>query len=850
MRARPRFTAGLLTVLVLASGAATAAAASNAAWAGRPLSQALDRLRDLGLRLVYGSNVVHPGMFVFAEPLEESPRRILDEILAPHGLLAEETTSGILRIVFAPEGRVEGRVTDADSGSPIAGAEIEVESLASAHTGRDGRFEIGRLPAGRHPIEARKAGFAIERREIEVEAGGRLSVDLLLQPVADTLDEIVVTPGRVTLFREDPTPEVHWTRAEISRLPHLSDDLFRAVSRLPGIAAGDFSADFHVRGGERSEVLVLIDGLRVFEPFHLKDFQNVFSIFDTRATGSVEVMSGGFTAEFGDRMSSVIEISSLIPTERRTMIGVSFEKVHFADQGLLKGSGGDWLVSARRGYLDVLVDFAQTGDDNFHLRPSYYDVFAKLRRSAGAGHLLAASLLAAADTMTFESDDDDDALESSYGNAYTWLRLDSVLGRTLSQATVLAVGRLDSERRGRSGSNLSDPFLVNRTDTDLTRVFDRRDTQLLQLRQNWRYDSSPRHHLRWGVEAQRLEADYDYDQDNRITDPVFTDDEIVVSRTLDLKPSGSSYAIYVAHRMLLSEDLTIEGGLRWDRQTYASDEQTSPRVNLVARLAPRTTLRASWGEYAQAQGIHELQVADGVDTFHPAQINRQTTLALDHQLSSTSRIAAQVYTKGITDPRPRFENLFEPIDIFPEGQSDRVRVAPERARSRGLELLVERRSSRFDTWIAYTLSEAEDEIQGRWVPRSWDQRHAVTYSVNRDFEGRWNLNLAGTHHTGWPVTDVELAVAPDGTLRLAPGERNRSRFPDYHRLDVRASRTLPLRKGALELFLEITNLLDRDNIRSISDFAIVPGATGAPVIQREFEKWFPRLPSFGLTWVF
>jgi hypothetical protein len=132
MRARPRFTAGLLTVLVLASGAATAAAASNAAWAGRPLSQALDRLRDLGLRLVYGSNVVHPGMFVFAEPLEESPRRILDEILAPHGLLAEETTSGILRIVFAPEGRVEGRVTDADSGSPIAGAEIEVESLASA----------------------------------------------------------------------------------------------------------------------------------------------------------------------------------------------------------------------------------------------------------------------------------------------------------------------------------------------------------------------------------------------------------------------------------------------------------------------------------------------------------------------------------------------------------------------------------------------------------------------------------------------------------------------------------------------------------------------------------------------
>ena len=354
-----------------------------------------------------------------------------------------------------------------------------------------------------------------------------------------------------------------------------------------------------------------------------------------------------------------------------------------------------------------------------------------------------------------------------------------------------------------------------------------------------------------GFEVRRLDATYDYSFVNRISDPVFTDDEIVIQRELDLEPSGWSYGAWLTDRFRLGERIAIEAGVRWDRQTYASDEQWSPRLNLVARLRPHTSLRASWGHYWQSQGIHELQAPDGVTEYHAAQLNRQTTVALDHRLGGRNRLSLQLYDKGLIDPRPRYENLYEPIDIFPEGQSDRVLVAPEEGRARGVELLFERRQRRLAWWVTYAHSEVEDRIDGRWVPRSWDQRHALSYSVNLQPNEHWNLNFAGRHHSGWPATDAVLVLDVDGiAARLEPTARNSSHYPDYHRLDVRASRALEVDRGRITVFFEVSNLLDRDNVRSISDFEIVPGPGGALVIERELERWFPRVPSFGVTWSF
>ncbi len=816
---------------------------------GRPLIEVLEELRADGLRLVWGSNVVRADMIVESAEDGDSPRATLELLLEPHGLAVQEAEAGILVVIRAPDGILAGEVRGGKTGKPIAGVEIEVRGFGTTRSDPDGLFEVTDLAAGSYEVEARKAGYAIERRRVTVEAGARAELTLQLQPVDKTLEEMTVIPSRVSLLQAEPAPEVLWTRDEVNRLPHLSDDLFRAVSRLPGVAAGDFSADFHVRGGERTELLVLIDGLRVYDPYHLKDFQNVFSIFDSNATGSVEMTSGGFTADYGDRMSGVIEIASVVPVERRTMLGVSFEKLHFLSQGRFDGGDSEWLLSARRGYLDLLLDTVTTEDNDFDISPAYYDLFSKVQRRIGRSGLLSFNLLVAADDIEFRSDNDDDELQSSWTDAYGWLKLDNSWGR-LSQTSVLSYGHLERDRDGRSGSNHSDPFLPGPPSNDRTTVRDQRTTGVAHLRHDWRFNLSDRQHLRSGIEVRRLESDYDYNFLNVVTDPVFTDQVSIDERRIDLERSGWAYGWFLADRFRFGERLTLEAGLRWDRQTYSDDSQWSPRLNIVAELGPRTTLRASWGHYWQAQGIEELQVIDGVDSFHPAQQNRQLTVALDQRFGERSRLSVQAYDKRLLDPRPRFENLFDSFDIFPEGQSDRVLVAPERGRSRGLELLFERRQRRLDWWASYALSKAEDRIDAAWVPRSWDQRHAVSYSVNLRPNRHWNLNLAGIHHSGWPATDALLVTDPGATFpRLVPGPRNSDNHPDYHRVDLRASRTFVTQRGEIKLFVEITNVFNRDNERSVSDFEINSTPDGFTIF-REFETWFPRLPSFGASWTF
>ncbi len=834
-----------LVVLTIALASVTP---STYAKESRPLAEALEELRAQGMRLLWGSNVVRADMMSEEPPESESLRERLDALLAPHKLTAREAEDGILVVVVIRSGSIVGTVVDAETNRPIGGAEVEIDGLPATRTGQDGAYRLDDVPEGKFVLAVRRAGYVIDSRPGRAIAAESVRVDVQLRPVEKTLEHMTVVPSRVSLLDDDPAPEVLWTRDEVNRLPHLSDDLFRAISRLSGVASSDFSADFHIRGGERSEVLVLIDGLRVYDPFHLKDFQNVFSIFDSNATGSVEMTSGGFTADYGDRMSGVIEISSVVPSDRRTMLGVSFEKLHFLSQGRFHGGESEWLVSARRGYLDLLLDTVSTEDNDIDVDPKYLDLFAKVRRRVGRSGLLSFNVLAAADDVTFRSDEDDDDLTSSWSDAYAWLTYDSSWG-DWSQSTVLSYGNLERERDGQSGSNLSDPFFGGSQRDDRTVVRDVRDTRVAQLRHDWRWNGSDRHYLRAGVELRSLEAEYNYDFFNQVSDPLFTDEVLIETRNIDLDLSGETYGLFVSDRIRLGERFALELGARWDRQTYADDSQWSPRVNFVAELTPRTTIRASWGDYWQSQGIQELQVADGIDTFHTAQLNRQTTLALDHQIGSRYRLSAQAYAKRLRDPRPRFENLFDNFDIFPEGQSDRVRVAPERGRSRGLELLLERRSPRVDWWVSYALSEAEDQIDGIWQPRSWDQRHAVSYSLNLRPAQNWNLNFTGLHHSGWPATDVELVTEPGILPRLVPGPRNATTYSDYHRIDARISRTFPLRKGDLKLFFEVTNLLDRDNDRSVSDFEISLN-DGRLQIEREFENWFPRLPSFGVSWTF
>ncbi len=271
------------------------------------------------------------------------------------------------------------------------------------------------------------------------------------------------------------------------------------------------------------------------------------------------------------------------------------------------------------------------------------------------------------------------------------------------------------------------------------------------------------------------------------------------------------------------------------------DEQVAPRFSLAWQPLERSVLRLSAGRYAQSQRIHELEVEDGITTFAPAETSDQLSLAFESRSTKGWRFRAGVFARELEDLRPRFENLWNPLELFPEVQRDRLRIDASRARARGLELsLISPRSAkRISGRVAATLSRSEDREGGRWVPRSWDQRFAASASITFALSERSSLSLAAVGRSGWPTTPPEaLDTGELSTLR------NSDRLGGYLRLDARYSFTRRTRAGTFRLDLAVTNLTDRTNDCCVDvEFDPDSGELSA-----ETESWTGIAPYVSLSW--
>ena len=760
----------------------------------------------------------------------------------------------VLPVAAEETGSIRGFVRDA-AGRPLSGVTIVTTDTGAGTESRDdGGYELRGLAPGSHVFEARLPGYTVDRREaVAVVADQTTEVPFTLNPVATPLDEIVVT-STFSIMRDEPVSATAWSREQILDLPHFADDLYRAVTVLPGTNNGDISGRFGVRGGYHSEILVRLDGQELFEPFHLKDLQGLFSILDPEVIGGVDLIPSGFPAEFGDRMTSVLDMTTSTPTERRTHVGISFSNAWLGSAGTFAGDKGHWQGSLRRGYLDVVLKLAEDSDDDDEdPSPQYWDAFGKLSYQLTPKQTLSFKVLAADDSLSLEELEDDGDftdVETGYGSTYLWLTHQALLSSKAFVDTSLSISRVDGDRFAffRDGSDFR----------GISEFFDLTDDRVLDVvavKQDWSFQPAQRHYLKWGFEARDYDASYAYVntllQRFPIDDPRFLPAD--VSREFTGDVSGEHYALYTADRLRLDHRLTAELGLRFDRQTLLDDDQFSPRLNLVFDLGKSSVLRAGWGRYYQSQRPHELDVQFGETRFFEAERADHLTLGYEKDFSRVS-LRADVYRREIDNPRPRYETLFDPFLPFPESAQDLVRLDPDSATAQGLELHVASRTAkRLSWWASYVLSSVEDEIDGIDVNRGIDQTHALTANVNWRPAAKWNLNWVWTYHTGWPTTPVSATVpSSDDSFELIHdvGPFYSERLDDYHRLDFRASRTSQLKKGRLSLFIDVQNLYNRENARGIDiddeNFLRLPdGSLSASFPE---QTWLGVLPSLGISW--
>ena len=498
---------------------------------------------------------------------------------------------------------------------------------------------------------------------------------------------------------------------------------------------------------------------------------------------------------------------------------------------------GDWLIAARRSNLDEVADLADFDQGE----PNYADGFARVGYRLDDGTQLTLHALAATDTVKASDSDDIESARADYHNAYVWGTVEHAWSPHFGGQLLFSYTDVSADRRG----EVDDPGIrLGMTD-------DERRYHVAGLRVDFNLGTQRWLH-RFGAEFRSLSANYDYASNVTFAAgyPYPESPAITRIRNVQTSPDGDHVAAYFTSRVRVTSRLTAELGLRWDEQTYVedADEQFGPRLNLLYDLSDDTRLRASWGRYQQAAGIDELQVEDGVDEFPRAQRADHLIVGVEHAFSNDWQLRVEAYHKDYDDLRARYENLFDPISLVPDLRGDRVRIAPESASADGAEVLLARRSpDPWNGWLSYTWSRVEDRIDGRDVPRSWDQTHAVSTGITWA-KAPWDASVALTYHTGWPTTTVRL-VTPDGSSpAVAIGVRNGDRLEAFASLDLRVSRTFPLRIGELTAHAEVTNALNRDNPCCV-DYAVTQD--GPPYrLLRDAQSWLPLVPSIGVLWKF
>ncbi len=819
-----------------------------------PIESALRLLqRNAGVSLAFSPDMLPRGLLVSCPCVELTVADALTHILEGTGLGLVSSGSVITVGPLPRTGVIVGRVVEAEDNAPVANALVSLEEKRGVFTGRDGLFTFGSVRPGVHRIRVTALGWRIDSlAEQIVAAGDTAKVILTLVRDAVPLAGIVVEPGTFGLLEGvSPGTARTLTRREIRTVPQLGVDAFRTMKYLPGAASSDISTKLSVRGGMDREILVQLDGLELYEPYHVLDWDGALGIVDINALGAAQLLSGGFGVRHGDKLTGVFDLKSRQPEAgTRSSLGLSISNVSAANRGTFDRGSGAWLVSARRGFLDLVMDLANEGR---RLSPRYHDLFAKLRYEFGSSHRVSARFLYAGDRFLLRDPDvvDLDAVdfESAWDSMYGWLTWEFYPGPSISATTMIWLGQLGRQRTGEVEDVSDSPSRVT--------VSNRRDFSFAGVKSDVSVDISERLLLEFGAEGKLLDVDYDYSRQSWT--PFVSDRNTrevrVDTLAMGLRPGGHEIATYATIRFRPVSKLTAEVGVRHDAFSHTNENTFAPRVLAAFEVTRRTNFKVSAGRYFQSHGLHELDVGDGESTFSRSAHGDQVAMGLDHTLPHRIGLRLEVYLRDIRHRRPTFINFEQELKIFPEAAADRIRFDADRGRARGLELSIERETGDRWTWSAsYVWALAQDRVQGEWVPRLFDQRHSMllrtAYMPNED----WIFSLGWRFHSGWPATSWswDVQTLDDGwnfwTRRV--GELRGVRLPPYHRLDVRINREFTFSRGRiLHVYVDLFNVYNRTNLGSW-DYAGTFEGGNLTVERVNGQEMLPFLPTVGILYEF
>jgi len=761
-----------------------------------------------------------------------------------------------------------GRVVD-EVGEPLRGALVTLlvadgsRTVRTVLTDGNGTYRIVGLAAGEYRIRAEFIGFRPEERTARLTAAGSSRLDIALGVAAVEVEGLEVRARRdenrerVRFETEAGVTARVIGGEELKILPGLGEaDVLRAVELLPGVVStSDFSSAFNVRGGSADQNLILIDGFPIFNPFHLG---GLFSVFNPDMVARAELLAGGFGAEYGGRVSSVLNVESRLDEDAEGVQvdgGVSLLATRVAvrspwpsrAEGVLGGSGGGFALSARRSYFDQLL--RPVVDFPYHLTDLQLHAVLGTR---GGGRVRVTGYTGqdVLDLTNFSTPGEDAA--DILRIAWRWGN--DVLGAHWQQP--IGAGWIKDSRIGYSRYRDGLRFV----DFDDTR-FSSRISQV-SARSDLSRDL-PGVSVRAGGEVTRLW----YANLAEAGGTVFADGD----------DAGTLGAGYGTARWRPSDLWLIESGLRVDGWAARDTSLLSISPRIAAKrffgAGADAAIKIAAGRYVQY--LHSLRneefplsndvwITAGRDV--PRVVSDQIQLGLERFWGDRWSASAETYLRtfeGVTEFNPGSD---------PNDESDDLLSG--RGRSYGLDMMVRRSSGALTGWTTVSLLRATrtfpDPLAAEFeqlpphidFPPFWDRRVNVNIVLQyetpngTEIGARWNFGSGLPYtrpvaqHLAWEYVIPSGRYRPsrdpidggDGRVPLVvvPGERNAQRYPAYHRLDVTVRRTWDRRWGTITPYLQVLNAYNRRNVLFyFYNFDRTPPT-------RSGISMFPVLPALGL----
>lgn len=765
---------------------------------------------------------------------------------------------------------LSGFLKDAKNGEVLIGANVYVQgnNALGATTNLYGFYSLS-LPPGNYQIAFSYLGFITKIQEVDLSKDVRLNVDL--SDDSRILEEVVITSER----KDDNVRSTQMGKEELSTdriksIPAFMGevDIIKAIQLLPGVqAAGEGNSGIYVRGGGPDQNLVLLDDAIVYNTGHLFGF---FSVFNPDAVKNTTLYKGTMPANFGGRLSSVIDIQMKEGNNRRFEMegGIGIISSRLTLQGPFKKpknpnpAKGSFLISGRRTYaFDIAQPFIKKTDfagTNYF----FYDLNIKANYQISDKDRLYISGYFGRDVFVYNSNQNNTKVKIPWGNATATVRYNHLFSDKMFMNMSFIFNDYNFSF---TGEQQDFAFRANSGVRDFNVKVD--FDNYINTKHKLKFGTNYTHHRMTPTQASARSADTEFETNVN-------------------KRYSHEIAWYINHEYDANEKLKFDFGFRlsmfqhigpFDKitgTTLVGFDTTSYKrgkpVKTYVRPEPRFSMRYAFGNN------NSIKFATGLNYQYIHLVSSSnSTLPTDVWVQSSDKVkpqAALQYSIGYF--RNFKDNMFEAsVEVYFKHLWNQIEYSESyvqelntnyengyvfgKGKAYGAEFFLKKRIGKLNGWVGYTISRSDrkfpDLNQGKVFLAKYDRTHDISININYDISKTWSVGATWVYATGNAFTLPNELYFIEFGFASGYGGRNTYRVPAYHRLDMSLTyapipRRRPERRWRSNYNISIYNVYNRKNTYFIyykTEGSLVSGDLKFTPINVSL---FPVIPSF--TWNF